>query len=340
MTAKLGWGLIGASTIAKEHMIGAIRAQGGEAVAVMSSDAERGPSATPPRTASPRSYDSVDALLADPAVEIVYISTTNELHKPQTLAAAAAGKHVLCEKPLALTRGRRPRDGRGLPRRRRGDGHQPPSAQRRHPPGHARRDQGRPDRPPAVRARVPRRLPAAAPAGLADHHARGRRRRHARHHRPRRRHAALRARRRADRGRGDEPVGPAWRPRGSRTATWRSCASAPGCSPRSTRRSRPPFAGTGFEVHGSEGSLIARDVMTQRPVGEVLLRTAAGEEQLPVDAREPLRARHPPVPRRRARRGRAGGDRRGRRVVAGHGARGARCGRARAGVIAVETGLG
>ena len=42
------------------------------------------------------------------------------------------------------------------------------------------------------------------------------------------------------------------------------------------------FAGTGFEVHGSEGSLIARDVMTQRPVGEVLLRTAAGEEQLQV----------------------------------------------------------
>ena len=39
MTAKPGWGLIGASTIAKEHMIGAIRAQGGEVVAVMSSDA-------------------------------------------------------------------------------------------------------------------------------------------------------------------------------------------------------------------------------------------------------------------------------------------------------------
>ena len=42
------------------------------------------------------------------------------------------------------------------------------------------------------------------------------------------------------------------------------------------------FAGTGFEVHGSEGSLIARDVMTQRAAGEVLLRTAAGEEQLQV----------------------------------------------------------
>ncbi len=43
------------------------------------------------------------------------------------------------------------------------------------------------------------------------------------------------------------------------------------------------FATTGFEVHGSEGSLIATNCMTQRPVGEVLLRTAAGDERLPLD---------------------------------------------------------
>jgi 1,5-anhydro-D-fructose reductase (1,5-anhydro-D-mannitol-forming) len=42
-------------------------------------------------------------------------------------------------------------------------------------------------------------------------------------------------------------------------------------------------AGTGFEVHGSEGSLMARDVMTQRPVGEVVLRGEAGAEALPVE---------------------------------------------------------
>lgn len=97
-----GWGLIGASTIAAEHMIGAIRAQAGhEIVAVASSSAERG-RAYAERHGIGASYESVAALLADPAVQAVYISTTNELHHDQVLAAAAAGKHVLCEKPLAL----------------------------------------------------------------------------------------------------------------------------------------------------------------------------------------------------------------------------------------------
>jgi 1,5-anhydro-D-fructose reductase (1,5-anhydro-D-mannitol-forming) len=43
------------------------------------------------------------------------------------------------------------------------------------------------------------------------------------------------------------------------------------------------FAGTGFEVHGSEGSLIASNVMTQKPVGSVMLRTANGQEELSFD---------------------------------------------------------
>jgi 1,5-anhydro-D-fructose reductase (1,5-anhydro-D-mannitol-forming) len=97
-----GWGLIGASTIAAEHMIGAIRAQPGhEVTAVLSSSAERG-RAYAERHGIRAAHDSIEALLADPAVHAVYISTTNELHRDQVLAAAAAGKHVLCEKPLAL----------------------------------------------------------------------------------------------------------------------------------------------------------------------------------------------------------------------------------------------
>ncbi|BCG04286.1 1,5-anhydro-D-fructose reductase (plasmid) [Paraburkholderia sp. PGU19] len=100
---KLGWGLVGASNIAREWMIDAIRAQAGNDVAaVMSSDAARG-NAYAATHRIPAAYDSLDALLADPAVDAVYISTTNELHAAQAIAAAKAGKHVLCEKPLALS---------------------------------------------------------------------------------------------------------------------------------------------------------------------------------------------------------------------------------------------
>ncbi|OHV78347.1 Gfo/Idh/MocA family protein [Ensifer sp. LCM 4579] len=98
----IGWGLIGASTIAREWVIGAIRAAGGDVVSVMSSSAERG-AAYAQENGIAKSVASVDALVGDPDVQAVYISTTNELHREQALAAIRAGKHVLCEKPLALT---------------------------------------------------------------------------------------------------------------------------------------------------------------------------------------------------------------------------------------------
>ena len=100
---KIGWGFIGASTIAKQWMIDAVRAQNGhQVVAVMSSNLQRGQAYADENRIN-KAYDSVESLLADPAVDVVYISTTNEMHKEQVLAAARAGKHVLCEKPLALT---------------------------------------------------------------------------------------------------------------------------------------------------------------------------------------------------------------------------------------------
>lgn len=88
-SATFGWGLVGASTIAREWMIDAIRAQDGcHVAALMSSDRARG-AAYGAATAIPRAVTSLDELLADPAVDAVYISTTNELHKAQTLQAAA-----------------------------------------------------------------------------------------------------------------------------------------------------------------------------------------------------------------------------------------------------------
>ena len=98
----MGWGLVGASMIASEHVIGAIRANGHEIVTVMSGDAGRGADYAT-RHRIPASTTDLAGLLATPGLDAVYISTTNEKHRPQALAAIAAGKHVLCEKPLAMT---------------------------------------------------------------------------------------------------------------------------------------------------------------------------------------------------------------------------------------------
>src|SRR6202165_928981 len=53
----------------------------------------------------PPAYESFEAMLADPRVDVVHITSPNHLHYPQALAALAAGKHVVCEKPLAMTSG-------------------------------------------------------------------------------------------------------------------------------------------------------------------------------------------------------------------------------------------
>jgi 1,5-anhydro-D-fructose reductase (1,5-anhydro-D-mannitol-forming) len=105
MTKLVSWGLIGASNVAREWVIDAIRSQpGNEILTVMSSDAERAAAYAKEKDIAGWTT-SLDALLSDSRVNAVYISTTNEFHKAQTLAAAAVGKHVLCEKPLALKLG-------------------------------------------------------------------------------------------------------------------------------------------------------------------------------------------------------------------------------------------
>jgi 1,5-anhydro-D-fructose reductase (1,5-anhydro-D-mannitol-forming) len=101
--SSLNWALIGASDIAKTRMIPAIRSLPDSTVtAVLSSDAARAKSYAA-ENSIPRAYHQLDDFLQDPEIDVVYISTTNDLHASQAIAAAKAGKHVLSDKPLALT---------------------------------------------------------------------------------------------------------------------------------------------------------------------------------------------------------------------------------------------
>ena len=95
------WGLIGGSDIAATRMIPAMRAIGQTPVAVSSSSAQRA-ELFADRHDIASSCRDVDDLLARDDVDAVYISSVNRLHAEHTIAAAAAGKHVLCEKPVAL----------------------------------------------------------------------------------------------------------------------------------------------------------------------------------------------------------------------------------------------
>jgi 1,5-anhydro-D-fructose reductase (1,5-anhydro-D-mannitol-forming) len=95
--------MIGASTIGREWMAPAIAAQSDSRVVAVASSAPDRARQYADDLGLPGGAMPIADLLANPEIDVVYISTTNELHEPQTLAAAAAGKHALCEKPLAMT---------------------------------------------------------------------------------------------------------------------------------------------------------------------------------------------------------------------------------------------
>ena len=279
MTTPLRWGLIGATTISREWMIGAIRAEGGEVVSVMSSDAGRGGDYAAAQ-GIPHATTSLDDLLA--GVDAVYVATTNDLHLAQVAAAAKAKRHVLCEKPLALTLA----DARSMVQTCREAGvvlatnhHLRNAATHR-----AMREaiaRGRIGRPLFARVfhavQLPPHLqswrikdPATGAGVVMDitvHDADTLR--FVLGEEPQSviamvQHSGL--------GEGEIEDGVMG------TIRFRSGLLAQFHDAFTTC-----FAKTGFEVHGAAGSLIGADCMTQKPAGTVLLRTAAGEEWLNLD---------------------------------------------------------
>lgn len=274
------WGLIGASTIASEYMIGAIRGQGHEIVGVMSGDAARG-HAYAERHGIAASTTSLDDLLADEGPDAVYISTTNEKHHPQALAAIAAGKHVLCEKPLAMT----PAEAAEMVRAAQAKGVVfATNHHLRNAGSHlAIRDliaSGRIGRVLSVRVFHAVHLPpnlqgwrindAGAGGGVIPditvHD--------------------------ADTVRfylGEDPVevvamaGTSGMGAGVEDSVMSIWSTPSGAMVQTHESFTHPFAGSGVEVHGTEGSIFGRGIMTQKPVGEIELVDTTGRHAIPFD---------------------------------------------------------
>lgn len=103
MSETTGWGIVGTGAMVEEFVLPALAQTRGARVAAVMSSSQARADAFAAEHGIPGAYGELDALLAADDVDAVYIATRNELHREQTTAAAAAGKHVLCEKPLALT---------------------------------------------------------------------------------------------------------------------------------------------------------------------------------------------------------------------------------------------
>ncbi len=97
---SLGAAVIGTGFIGPVHIEG-LRRAGVPVVGVLGSSLERSQQCAE-RLSIPSAYASLDELLSDPAVDVVHITTPNRFHFEQASRALAAGKHVLCEKPLAM----------------------------------------------------------------------------------------------------------------------------------------------------------------------------------------------------------------------------------------------
>lgn len=102
MAELLNWGIIATGGIARAFARGVARSRLGRVVAVGSRSREAAEQFAG-ELGIPRAHGSYEALLADPAVQAVYIATPHPQHAEWVIAAARAGKHVLCEKPLSLT---------------------------------------------------------------------------------------------------------------------------------------------------------------------------------------------------------------------------------------------
>jgi len=100
---KIRWGVLGAAKIAIEKVIPAMqRGRWSEVTAIASRDLQKARAAAA-KLGIATAYGSYEELLADESIDAIYNPLPNHLHVPWTIKAAEQGKHVLCEKPIALS---------------------------------------------------------------------------------------------------------------------------------------------------------------------------------------------------------------------------------------------
>jgi predicted dehydrogenase len=104
MSRKIRWGVLSTANIGVKKVLPAMqRGQHSTVTAIASRDLAKG-SAVAAQLNIPTAYGSYEELLADPNIDAIYNPLPNQLHVPLTIKAAEAGKHVLCEKPIAMSR--------------------------------------------------------------------------------------------------------------------------------------------------------------------------------------------------------------------------------------------
>jgi predicted dehydrogenase len=103
MPKKIRWGVLGVAKIATTKVIPAMqKCELGEIAAIASRDIAKAERAARD-LGIPKAHGSYEELIADPDIDAIYNPLPNHLHVPWSIRAAEAGKHVLCEKPIALT---------------------------------------------------------------------------------------------------------------------------------------------------------------------------------------------------------------------------------------------
>ena len=103
MSKQISWGILSTANIGIKHVIPAILEAPQCRILAVASRNPAQARAVADRFGIEKSYGSYEELLADPAIDAIYNPLPNHLHTPWTIKAMEAGKHVLCEKPIALT---------------------------------------------------------------------------------------------------------------------------------------------------------------------------------------------------------------------------------------------